>query len=41
VATLFGTAFDRIENGQIAEHWSDVDVGGFLQQLSAPPARKA
>jgi predicted ester cyclase len=38
VATLTGTAFDRIEDGKIAEHWSDVDIGGFLQQLSAPPA---
>ncbi len=35
VATLTGTAFDRIENEKIAEHWSDSDLGGFMAQLSA------
>lgn len=35
VATLTGTAFDRIENEKIAEHWSDSDLGGFMQQLAA------
>jgi predicted ester cyclase len=35
VATLTGTAFDRIENEKIAEHWSDSDVGGFMQQLTS------
>jgi predicted ester cyclase len=35
VATLTGTAFDRIEDEKIAEHWSDSNLGGFLQQLAA------
>jgi predicted ester cyclase len=35
VATLTGTAFDRIEDEKIAEHWSDADLGGFMQQLTA------
>jgi predicted ester cyclase len=36
--TLTGTAFDRIADGKIVEHWADADVGGFLQQLAATPA---
>ena len=34
-ATLTGTAFDRIEDEKIAEHWSDSDLGGFMQQLTS------
>jgi predicted ester cyclase len=34
-ATLTGTAFDRIENEKIAEHWTDSDLGGFMQQLTS------
>jgi predicted ester cyclase len=37
-ATLTGTAFDRIENEKIAEHWSDSDLGSFMQQLMAAGA---
>jgi predicted ester cyclase len=37
-ATLTGTAFDRIAEEKIAEHWSDADLGGFMQQLAAPGA---
>jgi predicted ester cyclase len=37
-ATLNGTAFDRIEDEKIAEHWSDSDVGGFMQQLTPASA---
>ncbi len=40
-ATLTGTAFDRIEDGKIAEHWSDSDLGGFMQQLTAPAPEHA
>jgi predicted ester cyclase len=36
VATLTGTAFDRIEDEKIAEHWSDSDLGGFMAQLTSP-----
>jgi predicted ester cyclase len=38
VATLTGTAFDRIADEKIAEHWSDADLGGFMQQLTSPAA---
>jgi predicted ester cyclase len=34
-ATLTGTTFDVVENGQIAEHWAEVGVPVFLQQLAA------
>jgi predicted ester cyclase len=34
-ATLTGTAFDRIEDERIAEHWSDSDLGGFMEQLTS------
>jgi predicted ester cyclase len=37
-ATLTGTAFDRIEDEKIAEHWSDSDLGGFTSQLTAAAA---
>jgi predicted ester cyclase len=37
-ATLTGTAFDRIENEKIAEHWSDSDLGGFMTQLTSVTA---
>ncbi len=37
-ATLTGTAFDRIEDEKIAEHWSDSDLGGFMQQLTSANA---
>jgi steroid delta-isomerase-like uncharacterized protein len=36
-ASLTGTSFDRITNGKIAEHWADIDLGSFMQQLSAKP----
>jgi predicted ester cyclase len=34
-ATLTGTTVDVVENDQIVEHWAEVGVTGFLQQLSA------
>lgn len=37
-AVLGGTSFDRIVGGQIAEHWADIDLGAFLQQLAVPRA---
>ncbi len=37
-ATLTGTAVDRIEDEKIAEHWSDSDLGGFMQQLASANA---
>ncbi len=37
-ATLTGTAFDRIAEDRIAEHWSDSDLGGFMQQLTSTAA---
>ncbi len=36
-AALTGTSFDRIADGKIAEHWADVDFGGFMQQLTPAP----
>ncbi len=33
-ATLTGTAFDRIADQKIIEHWSDSDLGSFMQQLT-------
>jgi steroid delta-isomerase-like uncharacterized protein len=36
--TMTGTAIHRIENGKIAEKWSDKDALGFLRQLGALPA---
>lgn len=34
-ATLTGTTVDRVVDGQIAEHWAEVGVSQFLQQLGA------
>ena len=34
-ATLTGTIFDRVEDGKLAEHWAEIGVAQFLQQLSA------
>lgn len=34
-ATLTGTIFDRVEDGRLAEHWAEIGVAQFLQQLSA------
>jgi steroid delta-isomerase-like uncharacterized protein len=34
-AFLPATSVDRVENGLIVEHWTDLDFGGFLTQLSA------
>jgi len=34
-ATLTGTIFDRVENNKLAEHWAEIGVAQFLQQLAA------
>jgi len=34
-AILTGTTFDRVQDGKLAEHWAEVGVPQFLQQLSA------
>jgi predicted ester cyclase len=34
-ATLTGTTFDVVENGQLVEHWAEVGVAPFLAQLNA------
>ena len=34
-ATLTGTTVDRVRDDRIVEHWAEVGVPGFLQQLSA------
>jgi predicted ester cyclase len=36
--TLRVSFFDRVEDGKIAEHWADADVGGLLQQLTGAAA---
>ncbi|WP_329537408.1 ester cyclase (plasmid) [Streptomyces sp. NBC_01450] len=33
-AVLTGTAVDLIRDGKVAEHWLDIDLSGFLQQLA-------
>jgi hypothetical protein len=33
VAWLTGTAVDRVDADKIVEHWVDLDLNGFLQQL--------
>jgi steroid delta-isomerase-like uncharacterized protein len=35
---MTGTVIHRIENGKLAEKWSDKDVLGFLQQVGVIPA---
>ena len=37
-AYLTGTSVDRVANGLIVEHWGEIDLSAFLQQLSADPA---
>ena len=34
-ATLTGTIFDRVHDGKLAEHWAEIGVPRFLQQLAA------
>jgi predicted ester cyclase len=34
---MTATVIHRVENGQLAEKWSDKDVLGFLQQLGVMP----
>ena len=34
-ATLTGTTFDRVRDGKLVEHWAEVGVPQFLQQLAA------
>jgi len=34
-ATLTGTIFDRVQDGKLAEHWAEIGVSQFLQQLAA------
>jgi steroid delta-isomerase-like uncharacterized protein len=34
---MTGTVIHRVENGKLAEKWSDKDVMGFLQQLGVIP----
>jgi steroid delta-isomerase-like uncharacterized protein len=36
--TMTATVIHRIEDGKLAEKWSDKDVLGFLQQLGVIPA---
>ncbi|MFG2652526.1 ester cyclase [Streptomyces sp. NPDC048436] len=36
--TMTATVIHRIENGRLAEKWSDKDLLGFLQQLGVIPA---
>ncbi|MER5427509.1 ester cyclase [Streptomyces sp. NPDC002588] len=33
-AVLTGTAVDLIRDGKISEHWVEIDLGSFLQQLA-------
>ncbi|MFJ3206204.1 ester cyclase [Streptomyces sp. NPDC086989] len=35
--TMTGTVIHRIENGKLAEKWSDKDLFGFLQQIGVIP----
>ncbi|WP_063130959.1 ester cyclase [Nocardia fusca] len=38
--TMTGTVIHRIEDGKIAEKWSDKDTLGLLQQLGVLPTRE-
>lgn len=33
-ATVTGITFDRVQNDQVVEHWAEVGVALFLQQLA-------
>jgi steroid delta-isomerase-like uncharacterized protein len=33
-AELTGTAVDLVQDAKITDHWLDIDLGGFLQQLA-------
>ena len=35
--TVTGMDLDRLENGQIVEHWHNVDELGLLRQLGGAP----
>ena len=39
--TVSGMDISRLENGRIAEHWTQIDVLGMLQQLGAIPAEES
>jgi steroid delta-isomerase-like uncharacterized protein len=39
--TLVGIDISRVEDGRIAEHWTQCDMLGFLEQLGAVPAQEA
>ena len=39
--TLTGIDISRIEDGRIAEHWTECDMLGLLEQLGAIPAQGA
>lgn len=39
-AILHVTAIDLVEDGQIVEHWADMDFLGWYQQMSAQPTSK-
>ncbi|WP_250007634.1 ester cyclase [Actinoplanes sp. M2I2] len=34
-ATMTGTTFDVVRDGRIVEHWAEVGISHFLQQLAA------
>jgi predicted ester cyclase len=36
VARLSATSVDRVENGKIVEHWTDLDLTAFMQALAKP-----
>jgi steroid delta-isomerase-like uncharacterized protein len=39
--TLTGIDISRVEDGRIAEHWTECDMLGLLEQLGAIPAQGA
>ena len=41
VIEITGVSIHRIENGKLVEHWANLDMLGFLQQLGVLPSLQA
>jgi predicted ester cyclase len=41
IVEVQGIAVHRIENGKLVEHWANMDMAGFMDQISQTPANEA
>jgi predicted ester cyclase len=41
VVTVSGIAVHRVRDGQLVEHWANLDMAGFMQQLGDTGAEQA